>query len=80
MQSTGALCVSYAQQRDIIFDTAVLLVFGFAYVAIAYQLVGVVTRRFSSDERFALLAAVIIVSVMTVFGAVLIGDSLVHRR
>ena len=44
-------------------------------VAIAYQLVGVVTRRFSSDERFALLAAVIIVSVMTVFGAVLIGDS-----
>jgi hypothetical protein len=65
----------YAQQRDITFDAAVLLVFGFAYVVIAYQLVGVVTRRFSSDERFALLAAVIIVSVMTVLGAVLIGDS-----
>ena len=65
----------YVQQRDIIFDAAVLLVFGFAYVAIAYHLVGVVTRRFSSDERFALVAAVIIVSVMTVVGAVLIGDS-----
>ena len=71
----GGTVREYAQQRDIIFDTAVLLVFGFAYVAIAYQLVGVVTRRFSSDERLALLAAVSIVSGMTVFGAVLIGDS-----
>jgi hypothetical protein len=35
----------------------------------------VVTRRFSGDERFALVAAVIIVSVMTVFVAVLVGDS-----
>jgi hypothetical protein len=65
----------YAQQRDIIFDAAVLLVFAFAYVVIAYQLVGAVTRRFSGDERFALVAAVIIVSVMTVFAAVLVGDS-----
>ena len=65
----------YAQQRDIIFDGAVLLIFGFAYVAIAYQVVGLVVRRFSSDERAALVAAVIIVSLMTVFGAVLIGDS-----
>jgi hypothetical protein len=70
----GGTVREYAQQRAIIFDPAVLLVFGFAYVAIAYQLVGGVTRRFSSDERFALLAAVIIVSGMTVFGAVRIGD------
>jgi hypothetical protein len=65
----------YAQQRDIIFDAVVLLVFAFAYVVIAYQLVGAVTRRFSGDERFVLVAAVIIVSVMTVFVAVLVGDS-----
>lgn len=65
----------YARQRDIIFDAAVLLLFAFAYVVIAYQLVGAVTHRFSSDERFARIAAVIIVSVMTVPVAVLAGDS-----
>ena len=65
----------YAQQRDIIFDVVVLLVFAFAYVIVAYQLVGAVTHRFSTDERLALVAAVIIVSVMTVFVAVLVGDS-----
>jgi hypothetical protein len=47
----------YVRQRDIIFDAAVLLVFAFAYVVIAYQLVGAVTRRFPGDERFALVAA-----------------------
>ena len=65
----------YAQQRDIIFDAAVLLVFAFAYVVIAYQLVGAVTHRFHSDERFALIVAVIIVSVMTVSATVLVGDN-----
>jgi len=65
----------YAQQRDISFDAVVLLVFAFAYVIIAYQLVGAVTRRLAGHERFALVAAVIIVSVMTVFVAVLVGDS-----
>jgi hypothetical protein len=65
----------YAQQRDIIFDAVVLLMFAFAYAIIAYQLVGAVTHRFSGDERLALVAAVIIVSVMTVFVAVLVGDS-----
>ena len=65
----------YAQQRDFVFDAAVLLVFAFAYVVIAHQLVGAVTRRFIDDERFALVAAVIIVSAMTVFAAVLVGDS-----
>jgi len=65
----------YAQQRDIVFDAAVLLVFAFAYMLIAYQLVGAVMRRFPG-ERFALVAAVIIVSVMTVFAAVLVGDGL----
>jgi hypothetical protein len=64
----------YAQQRDVIFDAAVLLVFAFAYVVIAYQLVGVVMRRFSGDERFGLVAAVIFLSVMTVFVATLVGD------
>jgi ABC-type Fe3+ transport system permease subunit len=44
-------------------------------VVIAYQLVGAVTRRFPGDERFALVAAVIIVSVMTVVAAVLVGDN-----
>ena len=48
--------------------------FAFAYVVIAYQLVGAVTRRFSGDGRFALVAALIIVSVMTVFAALLVGD------
>src|SRR4029450_1820327 len=65
----------YAQQRDVIFDAVVLLVFALAYVIITYQLVGAVTHRFSGDERLALVAAVIIVSVMTVFVAVLVGDS-----
>lgn len=65
----------YARQRDIIFDAGVLLVFAFAYVVIAYQLVGAVTRRFAGDERFALVAAIIIVSAMTTFAAVLVGDS-----
>ena len=66
---------AYAQQRDVVFDLAVLLVFTFAYAVIACQLVGVVTRRISADERFALSFAVIIASVMTVFVAVLAGDS-----
>jgi hypothetical protein len=66
---------AYAQQRDLLLDAAVLLVFGFAYVAITYHLVGAITRRFSADERFALVAAVLIVSVMTAFAALLIGDS-----
>jgi hypothetical protein len=65
----------YARQRDIIFDAAVLLVFGLAYLVIAYQLVGAVTRRFPGDERFALAAALIAVSLMTVFVALLVGDS-----
>jgi hypothetical protein len=65
----------YARQRDIIFDAGVLLLFAFAYIGIAYQLVGRVTRRFPGDERFALAAAIIIVSVMTAFAAVLVGDS-----
>jgi hypothetical protein len=65
----------YAQQRDVIFDAAVLIVFALGYVVIAYQLVGAVTRRFPADERFARVAAVIIVSVMTVLAALLVGDS-----
>ena len=35
----------YAEQRDIIFDAAVLLMFAFAYLVIAYQLVCALTRR-----------------------------------
>jgi hypothetical protein len=65
----------YARQRDIVFDIAVLLLFAFAYVVIAYQLVGGIMQRISADERFALASAVIIVSAMTVFVAVLAGDS-----
>jgi len=66
----------YARQRDIMFDAAVLLVFAFGYVVVAYQLVGAVTRRFAGDERFARVAAVIGVSVMTVFAVALAGDNL----
>jgi hypothetical protein len=65
----------YAGQRDVIFDAGVLLVFAFAYIVIAYQLVGAVTHRFSGDERFALVAAIMIVSFMTAFAALLVGDS-----
>ena len=65
---------AYARQRDIIFDAVVLLVFAFACVVIAYPLVGVVNRRFSG-ERFAVVAAVIVMSVMTVFVTVLVGDT-----
>jgi len=65
----------YAGQRDIIFDAAVLLVFALAYVVIAYHLVGAITRRFPGDERFALVAATTIVSVMTAVAAVLVGDA-----
>lgn len=64
----------YAQQRDILFDTAVLLVFFVAYLLTSYQIVGVVLYRFSQDERFALAAALIIVSVVTVIVAMVIGD------
>ena len=65
----------YARQPDIMFDAAVLLVFAFGYVVVAYQLVGAVTRRFAGDERFARVAAVIGMSVMTACAAVLVGDS-----
>ncbi len=65
----------YTQQRDVIFDAAVLLVFAGAYAVIAYRLVGAVTRRFTGDGRFARAAAVIIVSVMTVAAVALVGDS-----
>jgi hypothetical protein len=64
----------YARQPDIMFDAAVLLVFAFGYVVVAYQLVGAVTRRFAGDERFARVAAVIGVSVMAACAAVLVGD------
>jgi hypothetical protein len=64
----------YAQRRDVIFDAAVLLAFAFAYVVMAYQLAGVVTRRFSDDERFALAVAMIIMSATAVFVARLAGD------
>jgi hypothetical protein len=65
----------YARQRDVLFDAAVLFAFAAAYVVIAYQLVGAVTRRFPADERLARVAAMIIVSVMTVLAAMLVGDS-----
>src|SRR3982751_6123204 len=65
----------YAGQRDVPFDAVVLFSFAFAYVVIAYQLVGAVTRRFSDDARLVLVLAVIIVSVMTVCVAVLVGDT-----
>jgi hypothetical protein len=65
----------YAGQRDIMFDAAVLLVFALAYVVIAYHLVDAITRRFPGDERFALVAATTIVSVMTAVAAVLVGDA-----
>src|SRR4029453_12126342 len=68
-----------AQQRDVIFGAVGLLVFAFAYVIIAYQLVGAVTHRFAGDERLALVAAVIIVSAVTVFVTVLVGRSLIGR-
>jgi hypothetical protein len=64
----------YAQQRDVIFDSAVLLLFALAYVGVAYRLVGVVTDRVSNDERFALVAAIIFASLMVAFAALLIGD------
>jgi hypothetical protein len=64
----------YAQQRDVVFDAAVILVFFFAYLVIAYHLAGVIMRRFTGDGRFAQAAAVIIASVMTVSVAVLVGD------
>src|SRR4051812_8005128 len=66
---------AYAGQRDIMFDVAVLLAFAFAYALIAYQLVGVVMRRFPSDERFALATAVVVVSLMSVVIALLVGDT-----
>ena len=66
---------AYAGQRDIMFDVAVLLVFAFAYAFIAYQLVGMVMRRFSSDERVALATAVAVVSLMSVVIALLVGDT-----
>src|SRR4051812_44310426 len=65
----------YAGHRDIVFDAAVLLVFAFAYIVIAYHLIGAVTRRFAGDERFALVAAAISVSIVTVVGALLVGDA-----
>jgi hypothetical protein len=64
----------YARQRDVIFDAAVLLAFALGCMVIAYQLVGAVTGRFAG-ERFALVAAVIVVSIMTVLVAVLVGDT-----
>src|SRR3954466_8637814 len=66
---------AYAGQRDIMFDVAVLLVFAFAYALIAYRLIGVVMRRFSSDERVALATAVAILSVMSLVIALLVGDT-----
>jgi len=65
----------YARQRDVLFDAAVLFAFAAAYVVVAYQLVGAVARRFPADERLARVAAMIIVSVMTVLAAMLVGDS-----
>jgi hypothetical protein len=66
---------AYAEQRDIMFDVAVLLGFAFAYALIAYQLVGMVTRRFSGDERLALATALAVVSLMSLVIALLVGDT-----
>jgi hypothetical protein len=65
----------YAGQRDIMFDVAVLLVFAFASALIAYQLVGMVMRRFSGDERVALATALAVVSLMSLVIALLVGDT-----
>ena len=65
---------AYAQQRNVVFDAAVLLMFAFAYVVTAYQVVGTVMRHSTGEERFALVVAVIVVSAMTVFLTILIGD------
>jgi hypothetical protein len=66
---------AYAEQRDIMFDVAVLLGFALAYALVAYQLVGIVMRRFSIDERFALATALAVVSLMSMVIALLVGDT-----
>lgn len=65
---------AYAQQRNVIFDAAVLLMFAFAYVIAAYQIVGAVIRQWASEGRLALVVAIIVVSAVTAFLAILAGD------
>jgi len=70
----GSTVREYAQQRNVMFDAAVLVAFALAYAVVAHRVIGVVRHRFPTGEHVALVAALIIVSGMTVVLATLAGD------
>jgi len=66
----------YAGHRDIVFDAALMVAFGIAYVLIVSQVIGIVVRRFAADSRSALLVALVLTSAMAVIVTLAAGDVL----
>lgn len=65
---------AYAQQRNPVFDAAVLLAFALAYGVVAYHVAGATLRQLPNDARFAVVAAILAVSAMTVLITLAVGD------
>jgi len=65
---------AYAQQRNIVFDAAVLLAFALIYGVVAYHVAGATLRQLPDEARFAVVAAMIAVSAMTVLLTLAVGD------
>lgn len=65
---------AYAQQRNIVFDAAVLLAFALIYGVVAYHVAGMTLRQLPNEARFALVAAMFAMSLVTVLVTLAVGD------
>lgn len=69
-----ALVRDYRLKRDILSDSAVIVGFAILYALVAYYLVAVIRRRFSSDETIWFLIATIAMSLVASVVGVVVGD------
>lgn len=69
-----ALVREYRLKRDVVSDSAVIVGFAILYALVAYYLVTVIRRRFSSDETIGFLIAAIAMSLVASVIGVVAGD------
>jgi hypothetical protein len=69
-----ALVRQYRLKRDLVSDSAVMLGFGILYGLVAYYLVTLIRRRFSSDEWIGFLIATIAMSLGASIIGMIVGD------
>ena len=61
----------YSRERDLVFDLAVMLCFGFVYALGAYKVCGWIKGRFRDDERGYWLMAVVLSACVALVGVML---------